>query len=237
MKHRFITAVNWIFSFSLQIPAVLPVEPVPFFLSNYKTSTPMCDQGKYYSETPNGGGRCKKCRPCHKGYSIVQHCTETSGSKCEPCPAGTFSDSRNGDCKNCTVCDKGYFVRKPCLPYKDTRCRRCPEGTFSVDGTRWACRYCRICSKRQDEILPCTIKNDRLCTEDFIMATTQSEVIWTEIEVEDNVEFSIHTRLVLVATCTAISFAFLIVLLAWTLQTYHNLEDRYQMTLCKICVL
>ncbi|WAR20221.1 hypothetical protein MAR_002059, partial [Mya arenaria] len=79
---------------------------------------------------------------------------------------------------------------------------------------------------RHDEILPCTTENDRVCTKNSQMDSAQSEVISIETEVADNDEFNTHTRLVLVATCTTILFAFLIVLLAWTLQTYRHFADR-----------
>ncbi|WAR20328.1 TNR16-like protein [Mya arenaria] len=209
---------------------------LPYLIKVLKLPS-MCGPGKYFNNYMNGSGQCKKCRPCAKGYVELSPCSKNENTRCQLCPPGTFNDRRNGVCKNCTVCDKGFFVRRPCLPCKDTRCRKCPEGTFSVDGTRWACNYCTTCSEIQDEFLPCTTENDRVCKENRQVDSAQSEVILKEAKVEDNVEFNTHSRLVLVATCTAISFAFLIVLLAWTLQTYRRFADRYQLTQCQICVL
>ncbi|XP_052770055.1 tumor necrosis factor receptor superfamily member 21-like [Mya arenaria] len=236
MLGRFIVTINCLVMLSFQVSMVDLVEPIPYLIKIVKPLS-TCGPGKYLNANINSSGRCKKCRPCAKGYVEVSPCSKYQNTRCQLCPPGTFNDRRNGVCNNCTACDKGFFVRRPCLPSKDTKCRKCPEGTFSVDGTRWGCKYCKICSEIQDEILPCTTENDRVCTDDNQIDSAQSEVIWTETEVEDNVEFNTHTRLVLVATCTAISFTFLIVLLAWTLQTYRHFANRYQTTLCKICVL
>ncbi|WAR20070.1 hypothetical protein MAR_001908 [Mya arenaria] len=145
MLGRFIVTINCLVMLSFQVSMVDLVEPIPYLIKIVKPLS-TCGPGKYLNANINSSGRCKKCRPCAKGYV---------------------------------------------------------------------------------EVSPCNNQID----------SAQSEVIWTETEVEDNVEFNTHTRLVLVATCTAISFTFLIVLLAWTLQTYRHFANRYQTTLCKICVL
>ncbi|XP_052769056.1 tumor necrosis factor receptor superfamily member 6B-like [Mya arenaria] len=210
-------------TFVFHLPSVAMVEPVPVIVLHRKVHkdkhVTQCHSG-YYKDQSRSQAYCRKCSVCPRGYIEKQACTLTNNTACEQCSVGTFQNRRGGGCKECSKCGKGEFVRRPCRPYKNTRCKPCPEGTFSDDGSRWACKYCQRCWGNQIQLLPCTQTRDTTCGEGFINKLDREE---RGDNPEEDLEYNVHTRVTLVATCAVLSSLFLIFLLAFVLQTY----DKY----------
>ncbi|XP_024120204.1 tumor necrosis factor receptor superfamily member 14 isoform X1 [Oryzias melastigma] len=65
------------------------------------------------------------CPMCNQGLHVSRDCTEDLGTKCQPCPEGTFTDKPNGlkSCSSCTLCTgHGLFTRHNCTATSDTVC-------------------------------------------------------------------------------------------------------------------
>lgn len=82
-----------------------------------------CAQGKFHDPEILF---CMECRKCIVGEGVESPCTQTSDTKCQPCPEGTFSDKVSGDesCIPCSKCDANALVVEECNASRDTICKR-----------------------------------------------------------------------------------------------------------------
>ncbi|XP_029358182.1 tumor necrosis factor receptor superfamily member 1B [Echeneis naucrates] len=88
---------------------------------------------------------CKKCRP---GERLIQECTETTDSVCEPCEQGQYIESWNF-AQNCFSCEKcksrnGLEYAQNCTSTMRAKCR-CKAGMYCTMGLED--QYCTECRK------------------------------------------------------------------------------------------
>ena len=78
-----------------------------------------CGQGCLSCESAN------KCKKCDTGLQLV------NGSRCEPCPPGSYVEPVTGLCLPCKTSSKLCFT---CLAEKPDRCQQCYPNAEMVDG-------------------------------------------------------------------------------------------------------
>lgn len=68
--------------------------------------------------------RCSRCPP---GWGVVERCSPTGDTRCEVCPAGTYSPHHSAvaTCWLCSRCGPGLYEAHPCTRRADTLCDRC----------------------------------------------------------------------------------------------------------------
>ncbi|RVE71201.1 hypothetical protein OJAV_G00072230 [Oryzias javanicus] len=108
------------------------------------------------------------CPMCQKGLHVSRECTEDLGTKCQPCPEGTFTDKPNGlnSCSSCSLCaGHGLFTRQNCTPTSDTLCGVL-DGYFCLtpenSGCSWAQKHSR-CDPGQKTKHPGSSTADTVC--------------------------------------------------------------------------
>nr|XP_033770187.1 tumor necrosis factor receptor superfamily member 5 isoform X2 [Geotrypetes seraphini] len=71
-----------------------------------------CEAGRHCSSEECA--TCVKNTPCAPGYGVIQEATQSSDTKCQPCPTGTFSDISSSvkPCHNFTRCENLGMVEK-----------------------------------------------------------------------------------------------------------------------------
>ena len=119
-----------------------------------------CLPGTFQDEI--GQSSCKPVTTCPLGWFISVHSTFTTDTDCDPCPAGSYSDSVDSDsCTTCTVgtdyqVNAGQVMCTPlqrCLPGEmvtatptitsDRLCSVCVAGTFSATNNSASCEPCQ----------------------------------------------------------------------------------------------
>ncbi|XP_028830219.1 tumor necrosis factor receptor superfamily, member a isoform X2 [Denticeps clupeoides] len=83
-----------------------------------------CEQGKTYTEHPNGMDRCLQCTQCRMDQTVTQQCTSVRDTLCQ-CKDGSFCmpDEACEVCKKCTKCKLEEEEVKKCTPTSNTVCR------------------------------------------------------------------------------------------------------------------
>ncbi|KAM3824215.1 tumor necrosis factor receptor superfamily member 4 [Vipera latastei] len=114
----------------------------------------------------------KCCKKCPAGEELVNRCTPTSSTVCEPCDKNYYNDNYTySRCKACAECKAERGLREvracqrtsntvcACLPghapeesREEKRCKPCPSGYFSLGGNE-KCRPWTNCTASGKETL------------------------------------------------------------------------------------
>ena len=146
-----------------------------------------CKLGFTYSDK-NDSSSCKQCQICSKHQTVVKKCTLTSNSECsntcshgyyyeeltgdcQKCQEGQYlvADNKGGHCKECKVCPPGMSPYPQCGSVVESTsvmtCIKCVAGeTFSDKKGKSPCRGCSKCSLGQEELAPCNLTSDTVCS-------------------------------------------------------------------------
>ncbi|APT40216.1 Rh163 [macacine betaherpesvirus 3] len=90
-----------------------------------RSAAPACKQDEYAV-----GSEC--CPKCGKGYRVKTNCSETTGTVCEPCPAGSYNDKRETICTQCDTCNSSSIAVNRCNTTHNVRCRLANSSTASA---------------------------------------------------------------------------------------------------------
>ncbi|XP_038642248.1 tumor necrosis factor receptor superfamily member 14-like [Scyliorhinus canicula] len=104
---------------------------------------------------------------CKPGLRVGEHCTQHSGTQCQPCQNKTYQDHFNGDerCKACKSCGEGMFPMKECENTYDTVCD-CSEGYHCDNITEDGCDQCTRhsnCGPGEEVVRRGAYRKDTLC--------------------------------------------------------------------------
>ncbi|KAJ0036137.1 hypothetical protein NQD34_004814 [Periophthalmus magnuspinnatus] len=127
----------------------------------------LCCQPKEYTAQD---GQC--CPMCHEGTVVTRHCTADLGTRCGPCPNGTYMNQPNGrtTCFSCSICHSGsvgLVELQPCTSSSNSVCGPrsgffCLTSTEESGGCEVAQRH-TSCSPGQRVLQPGTSSADTVC--------------------------------------------------------------------------
>ncbi|XP_020368915.1 tumor necrosis factor receptor superfamily member 9-like [Rhincodon typus] len=126
--------------------------PAGWYLNSKNQECTPCPAGSY-TENPNHGHSCNRCRQCIGGkFLILASCTSISNTKCQ-CVEGFMCT--NKECKSCEahkVCKKGQQVQQKGDSFRNTVCSDCRNGTYS-DREGGVCKPWTDCSAKRLQVL------------------------------------------------------------------------------------
>ncbi|XP_076826745.1 tumor necrosis factor receptor superfamily member 5 [Brachyhypopomus gauderio] len=86
------------------------------------------------------------CDFCQEGNYVLNHCDNSTLTKCLPCSHDTYMNEKNGlpACLLCTQCDSNNHQRelKPCKAHSDRVCT-CEDGYYCTHNDTQACTHCK----------------------------------------------------------------------------------------------
>ncbi|XP_067881105.1 tumor necrosis factor receptor superfamily member 5-like [Heterodontus francisci] len=174
---------------------------------------PVCHDSCNVKEYEQKGFCCPMCEP---GQYVLEHCTEQTGTECQPCANKTYQDRFNGDenCKTCKHCGEGTFQIKECMMKYDTVCD-CLEGFHCDNITHDGCEQCTkhsTCPPGEVVAIKGAYRRDTVCRPQPNGNNLSEETSTKPAKevTEDSENWLIGCTLVIIPVCVVI-----VILLTW----------------------